>query len=187
MKKALVGVAVVLVVGVAIWAVSNWPPTSAGKATGSVPKGKQAQGVEAALWEDLSRFEGAYLSAYAEQFEARPDEPTEVLFAFNELAYKVTGPGGLWRKTVPDKYFGCVQNEDMPICLKFKQTERTFSKWDKIQEQINDLADDKAARKFVKEHGKELQEYIRQYVPTDESFSAVQATPFFSDNLASAM
>ncbi len=111
----------------------------------------------------------------------------ELVNAFNELAYNITGPGGLWRKTVPDKYFGCVSNEHMPICKKFKQVNETFTKWDKLQEQMLDIGDNRAAKKFLKQHQKEIEDYLRLYVPTDESFSAVQATPFFSENLAASM
>jgi len=187
MRKALIGVAVVAVVAVAVWAVMNYPPKPAGKATGSVVKPKAARGMQKALWEELAQHEDAFLDAYAEQFQAMPNEAQEVLAAYSELSYQITGFGGLWRKTVPDKYFGCAANDHMPICKKFKQVHNSFSKWDKLQEQIMELDTEKQARKFLKKNGKELQEYIRYYVPKDESFSAVQATPFFSENLASSM
>jgi len=187
MKKAVIGVAVVAVVGVAAWAVLNWPPTGAGKATGSAIKPRPAKGLQKALWEDLARYEEDYLDAYAEYFETKPDEPMELLFAFNELAYNMTGPGGLWRKTVPDKYFGCAAHDHLPICRKFKEMHKGFSKWDSMQEQINNLDNKRQAQKFLKANGEELQQYIKLFVPEDESFSAVQATPFFSENLASAM
>jgi len=187
MKKALIGIAVVAIIGVAGWAVTQWPPSGAGKATGSAVKPKAAGKMEAALWDDLSQHEDTYLDAYAEYFQTRPDEPVELVNAFNELAYNVTGHGGLWRKTVPDKYFGCQANEHMPICKKFKQMQGTFSKWDKLQEKMLDVGSKREAKKFIKKHHKELEEYLRYFVPADESFSAVQATPFFTDNMASAM
>ena len=165
----------------------NYPPAPTGNATGSAVKPRQADALQQALWSELAKHESAYLGAYAEYFEGSPNEPLELVNAFNELAYNITGPGGLWRKTVPDKYFGCAANEHMPICQKFKETQQTFSKWDKLQAQMLDIGDDRAARKFLKSHQQELEQYLRDFVPENESFSAVQATPFFSNNLASAM
>ena len=187
MKKAIIGLAVVAVVGVAVWALVSYPPKGAGKATGSVVKPSQAKGMQRALWEELAVYEDDYLDAYAEYFESKPDEPMELLFAFNELAYNVTGPGGLWRKTVPDKYFGCAHHDHLPICKKFNDMKNDFSRWDKLQDQINNLDDNKQAKRFLNKHGNELKGYIKKYVPTDESFTAVQATPFFSENLAQHM
>lgn len=187
MKKALIGIAVVAVIGVAGWAVSSWPPSGAGKATGSLVKPAKGGKMQAALWEDLAQHEDTYLDAYADYFQTRPDEPVELVNAFNELAYNVTGHGGLWRKTVPDKYFGCQANEHMPVCKEFKKMQGTFSRWDKLQEKMLEVGSKREAQKFIRKHGKELQEYLRYYVPTDESFSAVQATPFFTENLSSAM
>ncbi len=187
MKKALVGLAVVLVVGGGIWALMNYPPSPTGKATGSAVKPRQGDALQKALWSELSKYEDDYLGAYAEYFENSPDEPLELVNAFNELAYNITGPGGLWRKTVPDKYFGCAANDHMPICKKFKETQQTFSKWDKLQEEMLDIGDNRTARKFLKKNQKDLETYLKDFVPEDESFSAVQATPFFSNNLASAM
>jgi hypothetical protein len=187
MKKAVIGVAVVAVVAVGVWVMMNYPPAPAGKATGSIVKPGKADVMQQKLWDELAKQEDNYLDSYAEYFESRPDEPMELLNAFNEVAYNITGHGGLWRKTVPDKYFGCANNEHMPICKKFKQELNSFSKWDKFQDQMNDVGSNREAKKFIKQHHKELEEYLRYYVPVDESFSAVQATPFFSENLASAM
>jgi len=187
MKKIALGVVVVGVVVAAAWAVMNYPPKGAGQATGSAVKPKKAPPVQMAMWEELAKYESSYLGSYAEYFQNKPDEPMELLNAFNELAYSVTGPGGLWRKKVPDKYFGCSANDDLPICGKFKQVERTFSQWDKLQQEMMDIDNNKQAQKFLTDHAKEMEEYIRTFVPSDESFSAIQSTKFFADNLASSM
>ncbi len=187
MKKAIIAVAVVAVLGVAVYAVLNYPPKPAGQATGSAVKPRKVDALQKTMWQELSKYETQYLGAYAEYFESQPDEPLELVNAFNELAYSVTGPGGLWRKTVPDKYFGCAANDHMPICKKFNEMNQTFSRWDKLQQEMLDIGDNRQAKKFLQKHEKELQEYLETYVPADESFSAVQATPFFSKNLASSM
>ncbi len=187
MKKVVVGVAVAVVVAGAVYAVLNWPPTPSGQATGSSIRPGSDAALQNAMWEALAAHESTYLKAYSEQFQARPDDPLEVLAAFNELAYNVTGRGGLWRKTVPDKYFGCAANEELPICGQFRKLEPELSKWDGLQEQMMSIESPKEARKFLREHGREMEEYLKTYVPQDESFTAVQATPWFSRNLASSM
>jgi hypothetical protein len=144
---------------------------------------KKAPQLYLSLWEAMARHEDTYLGAYAEQFRTKPEDAMELLTAFTELVYNVTGHGGLWRKTVPQKYFGCSSNSHMPICRKFEQLQANFVEWDKLQEAIMDIETESQAREFLQAHGKELREYIKEYVPENESFSAVQKTPFFSKNL----
>jgi len=185
--KLAVGAAVLVVVVAAVWTVVNWPPFGAGKATGSLVKPKAGKAMTQAMWTELSKHQESFLTAYADQFQAMPDDAEEVLAAFSELSFQVTGPGGLWRKTVPNKYFGCEANEELPICGKFKAMEKTYSKWDQLQQQMMDLDSPKQASAFLKDHEKEIREYLETFVPSDESFSAVQATAFFEKNLASAL
>jgi hypothetical protein len=188
MKKMVAVVAGVLVAVAAVLAIlySGRDPT--GSARGSHVTGSAAGvAMQKALWQELARYERSYLKAYSEQFTSPPDAPLEALAAFNELAYNVTGPGGLWRKTVPDKYFGCSANEDLPVCQQFKRLEPTLSKWDKLQEEINALETDQQASAFLKANGDRLKQYITTYAPVDESMSSVQATPFFQKNLSKSV
>jgi len=136
------------------------------------------------LWKAMAAHEQTYLNAYAEHFRTMPEDPIELLFAFNELVYAVTGYGGLWRKTVPEKYFGCANNEYIPMCQGFKQLQLDFRKWDSLQEEIMAIQTERQARRFLEAHGKELHEYIRKFVPRDQSFSAIAETPIYSDLLA---
>lgn len=159
-----------------------------GMATGS-KRGAQVQDkiIQQELWEDLSRYESNYLASYAEAFREKPDDPMELLTAFNELAYSVTGPGGLWRKKVPQKYFGCQMNEQLEICQRFLQVESEFRQWDKLQAEISNLETRHQALRFLGEHRQDLKAYMGRYVPESEADSSVQATPFFQDKLAGAL
>jgi len=188
MKKTLVVVAGVVVLAGAAALLYHFQQDPTGSARGSSVKRAAAQkALQQELWSQLSTYEGEYLGAYADQFQQRPDDPMELLTAFNELAYNVTGYGGLWRKTVPDKYFGCAANEHLPVCRKFKQVQADFTEWDKLQEQIMDIETERQARKFLMKNGGKLQAYIETFAPRDESFTAVQSTPFFQENLSAAL
>ena len=71
---------------------SDQDPT--GQATG--------QSVTTTMWSELSAFEGSFLKSYRGAFKGDAPEPVEVLEAFNELGYAVTGHGGFWRRPVRD-------------------------------------------------------------------------------------
>jgi len=181
MRKMIISSAIVVALAAGAWAVVKWGTGPTGQASGAAPA------VAKALWSTLEQHQGNYLPAWSDQIQEKPADPMEALTAFNELAYSVTGPGGLWRKTVPDKYFGCGENEDLPICAGFRKVQPELAKWDKFQDAINDIGDDRAAWAFLKKHSTEIDEYVRTFVPADESFTAVQATPFFEKHLAAAL
>ena len=185
MKKTVFLVAGLAVLAGAVGILLYLQTDPTGSARGSsVKRAAAVKALQQELWGEMAKFEGSYLDAYAEQFRAAPDDSMELLTAFNELAYNITGYGGLWRKTVPDKYFGCANNEHMPVCARFKQLQSSFSEWDKLQEEIMDVETERQARRFLMNNGGKLQAYIQTYAPADESFSAVQSTPFFRDHLA---
>ncbi|MBM4373411.1 MAG: hypothetical protein FJ098_17270, partial [Deltaproteobacteria bacterium] len=157
-----------------------------GRATGSrvTPRGPTPQQV---LWEGLATYEDTYLMAYADYFQSGDSDPLELLNAFNELAYKVTGAGGIWRDTVPNKYFGCQANEDFAICVELRRSEEVLSRWDAFQEAAGAVETPLQASRFLVKHGAEMQEYLDTYVPRNDSLSAIQATSFFSSRLAPAL
>lgn len=185
-KKILIGATLVLFVGIVAGGLMYWPPEDAGNAIGRVSK--QDMEMQKELWGSFSKYERSFLSAYSEQFSEQPNDPLELVSAFNELAYGVTGPGGLWRKTVPNKYFGCAADQDTPVCQSLKQAaDAEFQRWDKLQQAANDVEEPKDALKFLRTHRKDIDEYLQSLVPEKESMSAVQATPFFADKIAPAL
>jgi hypothetical protein len=158
-----------------------------GRATGSKARAAGTETLRQELWNDLSAYEGSYLSAYADYFQSGDKDPLELLAAFNELAYKVTGAGGIWRDTVPNKYFGCEANEDFEVCVEFRKAEADLARWDSFQQAAGEVDSGFQASHFILRHGDEMREYLRTYVPASDSLSAVQATPFFSSRFAPSL
>lgn len=185
MKKWGLGLAVGVVVAAAVVLVVLFRPDPTGRATGS--RGGGPSEAALTLWADLQRYETPYLAAFAERFEGAPDDALEVLVTFQELVCAVTGFGGLWRKTVPGEYFGCNDLGETPICQKLASVQKNFTQWDALQEQIMAIDDARGAETFLAAHLAELQGYLRTYVPSDRSLTAIQATPFFAEQLAMAL
>jgi len=158
-----------------------------GMATGSRVRKADRETIRQAVWNELAAHDETYLAAYADYFQEGDRDPLEMLSAFNELAYQVTGAGGLWRETVPNKYFGCQVNEDFEICMELKRAEETFAQWDAFQERAAEVDGRLHAARFIILHGDEMRAYMRIFVPGNESLSAVQATPFFAKNFAPSL
>jgi len=186
-KKILIGGLVVACIAAAVALVSVLGVDPSGMATGSKVRKSVRETVKQAVWNELAAHEETYLTAYADYFQEGDKDPLEMLSAFNELAYQVTGAGGLWRDTVPNKYFGCQVNEDFKICIELKKAEETFARWDAFQSRAAEVDTSSRARKFIYRHGDEMREYLRIFVPGNESLSAVQATPFFAHNFAPSL
>ena len=158
-----------------------------GMATGKADKRAKVKELQKKLWTELAVYEDSFLGAYGEYFEDKPDDAYELLGAFSELSFSITGPGGLWRKTVPDKYFGCANNEHLPICQQFQRVAPMFKSWDAFQQQILDVDGPRQAEAFIKQNQAKMREYLKIFVPQDESLTAVQNTPFFQQNLAASL
>ncbi len=135
-------------------------------------------------WDTLETRCAVYLEAYEELFDERPDDALEVLAAFNEVAYRVTGPGGLWRRDVPGTFFGCPFNDHLPICRRFVELESLFTEWDEMQQRIEEIDSERAARRFLREHGDGLIEYLEYYVPAAVNLSGVLSTSLFTQRIA---
>ena len=186
-KKLLIGGAVGASIAGAVILVLTLGTGPTGQATGSKQPKANQRTVKQAVWNELASHEDTYLAAYADYFQEGDTDALELLGAFNELAYQVTGNGGLWRDTVPNKYFGCQMNDDFKICVELKRAEATFAKWDAFQRQASEVDSSHGAARFIIRHGDEMQEYLRTFVPANESLSAVQDTPFFDQQFAPSL
>ncbi len=187
MKKVLIGGAVAASLAAVIILVVALGSGPTGQATGSKVRKSGKKTVKQEIWTDLAAYEDSYLSAYADYFQEGDTDPLELLSAFNELAFQVTGAGGIWRDTVPNKFFGCQMNEDFEICIEFEKAEASLAKWDAFQEKAAEVDSGFTATKFIVRHGAEMREYLQTFVPENESLSAVQATPFFASRFAPSL
>lgn len=167
---ALVGAA-----GVVIY-FADQDPT--GQATG--------QSVSTTMWSELSAFEGSFLKSYRGAFETDSPEPVEVLEAFNELGYAVTGHGGFWRRTVRDQWLGCQANAEIAACKKLEQGLSELNDWDAFQEKMGAVSE-AGAKRFLARNHRKMRSYLARYVPAQKNASSMEQTGFFKSHLALAM
>jgi hypothetical protein len=149
----------------------------AGLATGST----KAQTV----WTHMEPYTNSYLKAYSGAFDEQPPTPMDVLEAFNELGYSVTGPGGFWRSTVPNQWMGCQINGELPACAALSALEPDLKKWDTFQAKIDGLSPKQASR-FLAANHKKMVRYLDTYVPSAKSETGMKATTLYSKRLAQA-
>jgi len=174
-----VGVAALAVAGAVLWSVR---PDPTGMAIGRVDPTERQFHLK--LWHALEPTGSVYLKEWSDELANPPDDPLQLAEAFNELAYAVTGPTGLWRKTVPNEYFGCKADPESPVCLRLNDVSARLARWDELQTRITRLGNTAEARRLLRENGPAMEEYLRTLVPRERGLEALQQTPFFAENLA---
>ena len=167
---ALVGVA-----GVVVYSTDQDPT---GQATG--------QSSATVLWSDMSNYEGSFLKSYRGAFGDEEPSAIEVLEAFNELGYAVTGHGGFWRKTVRDQWLGCEMNGESAACKDLEKALGELKDWDAFQEKVAGVSEAGAKRFLVRNHRK-MRSYLKRYVPAEKSATSMEETGFYKSHLAAAM
>ncbi len=180
-KNLALVVALLALVGGGVALVVTQGGETDGMATGKVSKADQ-------LWTRLMDVKEPYLSAWMGIYDGgdKPS-PTHVLEAWNEVALQVTGPGGFWRRQVPDRWMGCSQLPDSAACGSLAAAEEAeFGRFDKITSEIHDMTP-KKARRFLAQNADAMLDYIDMYVPEDMTSPAMQKTPFFTKHLAEPM
>ena len=179
MKRQVSIVALAALVGAAVVILIQADQDPTGAATG--------QSVSATMWSDLSTYEKSFLKSYRGAFDVTSPEPIEVLEAFNELGFAVTGHGGFWRKKVHDQWLGCQANGEAAACKKLSQAVSEFEEWDAFQEKISKVSENGAKRFLARNHRK-MRSYLNRFVPKGEpSMSSMEQTGFFKSQLAEAM
>lgn len=140
------------------------------------------------VWTQLGSFQDTHLKAWKDALAAgESDSASDVLDAFNELAYTVTGPAGFWRKTLPTQWLGCAANADTDACVALAAAGPDLAKWDAFQAKISTLGSERAAARFLKKNEKRIATYIATYVPVRFSASDIRETGFFKTKLATAL
>lgn len=179
-KSIAVSAALAGVVGGGGYYVWNARQDPEGLATG------RAGGKTAQVWSKLQNYKESYLRRYFMAYEKPAPTAWDALEAFNELAYQVTGPGGFWRKEVPNRWLGCKAQPDSASCGAIGVMTEEMARWDTLQEEIVALDEANAAR-FLDEHAAEIATYFETMVPDEPSSAGMQRTPLFEKHLKSAM
>lgn len=138
------------------------------------------------VWNRMAEYRTSYLTTWSDAFDAGPTSAMEVLEAFNELGYAVTGPQGFWRKTVRAQWLGCNFDADTAACEAMDKAMPAMAEWDAFQREIAEL-DERKARRFLAKNHTRMMRYLDTYVPTAPSASEMKETAFFQQNLASSM
>ncbi|MGB0590749.1 MAG: hypothetical protein ACPGU1_13805 [Myxococcota bacterium] len=178
MKRLMPLFALLLLVGAAGFIVYSTDQDPTGQATGQSPANL--------LWSDMSTYEGSFLKSYRGAFETEQPEPMEVLEAFNELGFAVTGHGGFWRKTVRDQWLGCQMNAEIAACKSLEKAFDELSDWDAFQEKISKVSD-AGAKRFLARNHRKMRAYMTRYVPAEKSATSMEETGFYKSHLAEAM
>jgi hypothetical protein len=178
MKRLMPLFVLLLLVGSAGYIVYSTDQDPTGQATG--------QGAAAALWGDLSAYEGSFLKSYRGAFETERPQPMEVLEAFNELGFAVTGHGGFWRKTVRDQWLGCEMNAETAACKSLEKALSELNDWDAFQEKAANVSE-AGAKRFLARNHRKMSAYLSRYVPAQKSASSMEGTGFYKSHLAIAM
>lgn len=134
------------------------------------------------LWKALGRYEKSFLKHWADRLGGAPGSASEVLDAMNELMAQVTGPAGLWRKTVPTEWFGCVDNPTSDQCKKLADASNEFEAWDRFAETMVRQRGG-GAKSWLKRNKSRMLGYMNRYVPTVASLSGLQGTPLYAEKV----
>ena len=178
MKRLMPLFGLLVLVGAAGFIVYTADQDPTGQATG--------QSSAKALWSDLSSYEGSFLKSYKGAFEQGNPEAMEVLDAFNELGFAVTGHGGFWRKTVKDQWLGCEVNGETAPCKSLTKALGELADWDAFQEKASNVTE-AGAKRFLARNHRKMRSYLTRYVPTEKSAKGMEATGFYRSHLATSM
>jgi len=175
MKKNLVIVSVLAVmVGVSVVFVMQNPSDPSGHATGIS---------KSSLHSKLLKYEDSHLSAWSGALREESPAALDILEAWSELAYKVTGKTGFWRDTVQNQWMGCQMEPGAPACRKLNKMASEFREWEEVQQKIETLSE-RSARRYLRRNTKKLADYVDRYVPSEMSDSGMRSTGVYRDPLA---
>lgn len=125
----------------------------------------------------------AFVRAWRDRLEVAQPKASDALDALVEVMVQVTGPTGLWRKTMPQEWFGCKDTPDSAACLKLGEIDKDLHRADQLQEQVAG-APKGSAGTWLRRHQDELLSYLGTYVPTEPSLSSIQSTPYYMGKMA---
>lgn len=124
----------------------------------------------------------AFVRAWRDKLEAAYVEPIDALDALAEVMVQVTGPTGLWRKTMRQEWFGCDHTPDSSQCRRLGEMEHEFRKADALHGEVSRVSRG-ASGQWLRHNDDRVQAYLDTYVPLEPSFSGIQATPLYERNL----
>ncbi|MCO4762057.1 MAG: hypothetical protein KC502_11170 [Myxococcales bacterium] len=135
-----------------------------------------------AVWKALKPYSGTMLKNWKKALAAPPASAHDVLGAFSELMVQVSGPTGIWRRTVPHEWFGCKAQPKQEQCTKVAKASAEFAPWDRFQRAM-ERQSPKGARGWLKRNRRRLLAYIERYVPRAPNLTGIQQTPLYIEKV----
>ena len=151
------------------------PPGGAGQKEATVAP---THPIVADFAQRLDRYADNYLRNWKEKLRAPGLDAMDVLEAWNELAFQVSGPGGFWRRTVPQNWWGCAGDAPADTCKKLEVATRDLGRWDRMQAAIGAIEPQQALG-FLRKQKPKLVEYLDAVVPDEANQSSMEKTQFF--------
>ncbi len=142
-----------------------------------------AEGAAAKVLAESLMKRAAFVRTWRDRLEMPQPKAADALDALVELMVQVTGPTGLWRKTMPQEWFGCKDTPDSAACGKLAEIDKDLRTADQLQRQVA-AAPRSSAGSWLRRHQEELLGYLDKFAPTEPSLSAVQATPYYMGKMA---
>ncbi len=127
-----------------------------------------------------------FLTGWRDKLEAPVVDPIDALDALAELMVQATGPTGLWRKTMPEAWFGCKDAPDSLQCRKLADLDSEFRKADSLHDEVTRVSRG-AAGHWLRKNDDRVLAYLDTYVPLEPSLSGIQATPLYQSRLKDAV
>ncbi len=153
-------------------------PAPAAEQEPTTPEGKTAKEIAVLLIERK-----VFIRGMVDKLQRPAPDPADVVDALVETMVQVTGPTGLWRKTMPQEWFGCLAAADSPACLRLRDLERDLRHADALHSEASGLSRGQSSG-WLRRSEARVVEYLRTYVPLEASLAGVQATPFYREKLA---
>ena len=135
-----------------------------------------------ALWKRLGTYDKTYLVRWAPVFKMEGRYASDLIDAWNDLGYALTGPDGLWRTTVPDVWFECHKKPDQKVCQGLKAHEEVFREWDVFQEKISRM-EPRRGGSFLLDHIGDIEQHLDTYVMDNPTRESMEKTKFYREFL----
>lgn len=147
------------------------------------PEPTTAEGRSAKLIAGMLLERKPFVRSFADKLQRNAPEPGDVVDALLELTVQVTGPTGLWRKTLPQEWYGCRANPDTPQCKRLDGLVAALKRADALSDEVGRLSRGQSGD-WLRRSEARVADYLGTYVPLQGNLGALQATPFYREHLA---
>ena len=135
-----------------------------------------------AIWERLKKYDKSYLVRWAPVFRRESRYASDLIDAWNDLGYTMTGPDGLWRTKVPNEWLRCDKNPTQKACQALIAHEPIFKEWDVFQEKIS-RTEPRRGGSFLLAHVDDLEQHMDTYLMEAPTREAMMEPRFYKEQM----